>query len=50
MEAPLVRLSDLHKVFHRGGERIDVLHGLNLEIPRGDFLALMVRRAQADDS
>ena len=37
----LVRLRDLHKVFHRGGERIDVLQGLNLTIPEGDFLALM---------
>ena len=37
----LVRTADLHKVFHRGGERIDVLQGLNLEIPQGDFLALM---------
>jgi putative ABC transport system ATP-binding protein len=32
---------DLHKVFHRGGERIDVLQGLALDIPPGDFLALM---------
>lgn len=37
----LVRAHDLHKVFHRGSERIDVLQGLDLEIPRGDFLALM---------
>ena len=37
----LVRAHDLHKVFFRGSERIDVLQGLNLEIPRGDFLALM---------
>jgi putative ABC transport system ATP-binding protein len=37
----LVRARDLHKVFHRGSERIDVLQGLDLEIPRGDFLALM---------
>lgn len=28
-------------MFHRGGERIDVLQGVNLEIPQGDFLALM---------
>jgi putative ABC transport system ATP-binding protein len=28
-------------VYQRGGERIDVLQGINLEIPRGDFLALM---------
>ncbi len=41
LDSLLVRLGDLHKVFHRGGERIDVLQGLNLEIPRGDFLALM---------
>jgi putative ABC transport system ATP-binding protein len=37
----LVKVTNLHKVFHRGGERIDVLQGLNLEIPKGDFLALM---------
>jgi len=37
----LVRAQDLHKVFFRGSERIDVLQGLNLEVPRGDFLALM---------
>src|SRR5712692_9110259 len=37
----LVRVADLHKIFQRGSERIDVLQGVNLEIPRGDFLALM---------
>ncbi len=39
--AILVRLAGLHKVFRRGNERIDVLQGLDLEIPQGDFLALM---------
>jgi len=38
---PLVRAVDLHKEFRRGGERIDVLQGLNLDIAEGDFLALM---------
>ena len=38
---PLVKVQSVHKEFRRGGERIDVLHGLDLEIPRGDFLALM---------
>ena len=38
---PLVRISDVHKYFTRGGERIDVLKGVNLDIPQGDFLALM---------
>jgi putative ABC transport system ATP-binding protein len=37
----LVSVRDVHKEFHRGSERIDVLQGLSLEIPRGDFLALM---------
>jgi putative ABC transport system ATP-binding protein len=37
----LVKVEDVHKVFDRGGERIDVLKGANLEVPEGDFLALM---------
>ena len=38
---PLVRVRNVHKYFTRGSERIDVLQGVNLEIPEGDFLALM---------
>ena len=41
MSNSLVTVRDLHKVFHRGGERIDVLQGVNLDIPSGDYLALM---------
>jgi len=37
----LVTVRDLHKVFQRGGQRIDVLQGVNLDIPESDFLALM---------
>src|SRR5687768_1580333 len=37
----LVRVREVHKHFTRGSERIDVLKGVNLEIPKGDFLALM---------
>ncbi len=37
----LVRVRDLHKVFHRGSERIDVLQGVDLDIPEADYLALM---------
>ena len=37
----LVRIGNVHKFFTRGSERIDVLQGVNLEIPQGDFLALM---------
>jgi putative ABC transport system ATP-binding protein len=38
---PLVRIAGVHKDFSRGGERIEVLKDVNLEIPSGDFLALM---------
>ncbi|PYR77803.1 MAG: ABC transporter ATP-binding protein [Acidobacteria bacterium] len=41
MANALVTVRNLHKVFFRGGERIDVLQGANLDIPQGDFLALM---------
>ncbi len=41
MSNSLVTVRDLHKVFMRGGERIDVLQGVNLDIPAGDFLSLM---------
>jgi putative ABC transport system ATP-binding protein len=41
MSEPLVKIRDLHKVFKRGGERIDVLQGVHLNIPQGDYLALM---------
>jgi putative ABC transport system ATP-binding protein len=37
----LVRVNGIHKYYTRGNERIDVLQGVNLEIPQGDFLALM---------
>jgi putative ABC transport system ATP-binding protein len=37
----LVSVKDVHKYFTRGSERIDVLKGVNLDIPQGEFLALM---------
>src|SRR3954467_2861734 len=37
----LVSIKDLHKVYRRGNERIDVLQGGTLDLPAGDFLALM---------
>jgi putative ABC transport system ATP-binding protein len=41
MAENLVRVRDVHKFYQRGAERLDVLDGLSLDIPRGDFLALM---------
>jgi putative ABC transport system ATP-binding protein len=40
-DSVLVRIKDADKVFHRGSEEIHVLSGLSLEVPRGEFLALM---------
>ncbi len=37
----LVRVNNVDKVFRRGAEEIHVLSGLSLEVPKGDFLALM---------
>lgn len=37
----LVKVNGVHKYFTRGSEKIDVLKGVNLEVPKGDFLALM---------
>jgi putative ABC transport system ATP-binding protein len=40
-EQALVQARNVQKHFTRGSERIEVLKGVNLEIPKGDFLALM---------
>jgi putative ABC transport system ATP-binding protein len=37
----LVHIKNVDKVFKRGSEEIHVLGGLDLEIPEGEFLALM---------
>ena len=37
----LVRVEGVGKVFHRGSEDIHVLAGLSLQVPAGEFLALM---------
>jgi putative ABC transport system ATP-binding protein len=38
---PLIELRDVGKTYHRGREPIEVLKGLNLEMPEGAFEALM---------
>ena len=39
--SPLVTVRQLQKTYRRGSERIEVLQGVDLEIARGEFLALM---------
>src|SRR6185503_7569553 len=38
---PLIRTSQVDKIYHRGAEEIHVLAGLDLTVKRGEFLALM---------
>ena len=38
---PIVRVLGIHKYFTRGAERVDVLQDLSLDVPNGEFLALM---------
>ena len=37
----LVEIRSVTKTYRRGSERIEVLHGVDLDIPQGEFLALM---------
>jgi putative ABC transport system ATP-binding protein len=39
--ATLIDIQDLSKVYERGRQKVEVLHGVNLKIEEGDFLALM---------
>jgi putative ABC transport system ATP-binding protein len=37
----IVSVQEVHKYFRRGSERLDVLNGVTLEVPEGEFLGLM---------
>ncbi len=37
----LISIRDVTKTYTRGKQQVEVLHGINLEIPKGDFVALM---------
>src|SRR3989440_9697921 len=38
---PIVQIHGLHKTFRRGSESIEVLADLTLNVPEGEFMALM---------
>lgn len=40
-EKPFIALKDIKKGYRIGGETLSIFPGLNLEIPRGDFVAIM---------
>ena len=37
----LVELRDVGKTYARGAQKVAVLEGISLDIPEGDFIALM---------
>ncbi|HEY0504368.1 MAG TPA: ABC transporter ATP-binding protein [Lysobacter sp.] len=39
--ATLVSIRNLRKTYQRGPETVEVLHSIDLDIPKGDFVALM---------
>ncbi|TLY90609.1 MAG: ABC transporter ATP-binding protein [Gammaproteobacteria bacterium] len=41
MSELMVQVRSVSKVYRRGKQTIEVLHGLTLDIPKGDFVALM---------
>ena len=41
MDEPIVRIRDLSKSYRRGGQVVPVLQNITLDVPRGDFIALM---------
>jgi putative ABC transport system ATP-binding protein len=41
MSESMVEVRNVTKVYERGKQQIEVLHGLTLSIPKGDFVALM---------
>lgn len=41
MSGALAELRGVSRIYQKGKERVDVLHELDLDIPQGDFLAIM---------
>ena len=41
LDPPSYRIRGVTKTYQRGGEKIEVLHGIDLDIAGGDFVALM---------
>lgn len=37
----LVHVADAHKTYSRGTQKVEVLQGVSLDVPEGDYLALM---------
>ncbi len=40
-EESMIKVSNVTKSYERGKQKVEVLHGLSIDVPRGDFVALM---------
>jgi putative ABC transport system ATP-binding protein len=38
---PIIKVTDLHRIYEMGGTRVHALRGVSLEIRRGEFVAIM---------
>jgi putative ABC transport system ATP-binding protein len=38
---PLIEIRDVSKIYERGRQKVEVLHHIDLDVAKGDFLALM---------
>ena len=43
----LVSIRNVTKTYQRGPEKVEVLHGIDLDIEEGDFVALRAPRVRA---
>ncbi|MCB1614153.1 MAG: ATP-binding cassette domain-containing protein, partial [Xanthomonadales bacterium] len=41
MTEALIQIKNVVKYYTRGKQKVEVLHGITLDIPKGDFVALM---------
>src|SRR2546423_13032893 len=41
MSESMVEIRSVTKTYERGKQKVEVLHGLSIDIPKGDFVALM---------
>jgi len=41
MSESMIQVRNVTKVYERGKQKVEVLHGLTLDVPKGDFVALM---------
>ena len=39
-QAPLIQIKDLHKSFKLGNQTLEVLRGINLDMTRGEMVAI----------